>query len=348
MNISSSTYSISEIRDMLDRRDLVVNEDYQRAPRLWPSGPRSYFIDTILSEFPFPKLYFYEYLDRNRKTKREIVDGQQRVHTIVDFIEDKFKLGYASANYSGRMFSDLPEEIQTKFMGYPVTVDVIRNAEKAEILQMFRRMNAYTLPLNEAEKRHSSYFGEFKVFVNRFSDRYAALFSEWGVFTDRQIVRMADAELITEMVLALEQGTISSSNKHLADLYEKYDGAFPHADDYATKISAALDFIIANFGALRGTYMMKPFVLHSLFSAMIHNRYGLPGFQDKSQLAPIDTFAENVPAALDNLKTLAAAHESKDEGALRPYVDACSAGTNREPQRTVRVTYISRALRGNL
>ena len=36
MNISSSTYSISEVLDMMNRRDLVVNEEYQRAPRLWP------------------------------------------------------------------------------------------------------------------------------------------------------------------------------------------------------------------------------------------------------------------------------------------------------------------------
>jgi hypothetical protein len=348
MNISSSTYSISEIKDMLERRDLVVNEEYQRAPRLWPSGPRSYFIDTILCEFPFPKLYFYEFLDRNRKTKREIVDGQQRVLTIVDFVADKFRLGNASANYSGRRFSELPEEVQEKFLGYAVAVDVIRNAEKAEILQMFRRMNAYTLPLNEAEKRHSSFFGEFKGFVNRLADKYAALFSEWDVLTKRQIVRMADAELITEMALALEQGTISTSNKHLLHLYKTYDAAFPQAQEYGPRIEAALDFVIANFSPLRGSYMMKPYVLHSLFSALVHNRYGLPGFEQKTGIASIQSFTPNVDAAINGLKALASAHESKDQGDLKPYVDACSAGSNREQQRTVRVSYICRALRGEL
>ncbi|HEX9770571.1 MAG TPA: DUF262 domain-containing protein, partial [Kiloniellales bacterium] len=78
---------------MLDRRDLVVNKEYQRGSRLWPPGPRSYFIDTILENFPFPKMYFYEYLDgESRKTRREIVDGQQRVMAIVDFLQNKFAL----------------------------------------------------------------------------------------------------------------------------------------------------------------------------------------------------------------------------------------------------------------
>ena len=333
---------------MLERRDLVVNEEYQRAPRLWPSGPRSYFIDTILNEFPFPKLYFYEFLDRNRKTKREIVDGQQRVLTIVDFIADKFRLNAVSADYPGRRFSELPEEVQDQFMGYAVAVDVIRNAEKAQILQMFRRMNAYTLPLNEAEKRHSSFFGEFKGFINQLTDKYAALFSEWEVLTKRQILRMADAELLTEMVLSLQQGTISTSNKHLTQLYKDFDHEFPQAQEYGTKIEATLDFIIANLSSLRGTYMMKPFVLHSLFSALTHNKYGLPGFEEKTGIAPIQSFAPNVDTAIDGLKALASAHESKDQGDLKPYVDACSAGSNRESQRTVRVSYICRALRGEL
>jgi uncharacterized protein DUF262 len=349
MNISSSTYSISEIKDMLERRDLIVNEEYQRAPRLWPSGPRTYFIDTILSEYPFPKLYFYEYLDRNtRKTKREIVDGQQRVLTIVDFIGDKFRLGFASPRFANLRFSDLPQDLQERFLGYAVAVDVIRNAEKAEILQMFRRMNAYTLPLNEAEKRHSTFFGEFKAFINRLTDKYAALFSEWDVLTKRQIVRMADAELLTEMVLALERGTISSSNKALTDLYKTYDAHFPHAVEYGQRIEDSLDFVIGSLSPLRGSYMMKPFVVHSLFSALAHNKYGLAGFEAKSGLAPINTFTPNVEAAIDALKSLASAHESKDQGVLKPYVDACSAGSNREQQRTVRVTYICNALRGNL
>ena len=197
MNINTNNYSVLEILNMLDRRELLVNQDYQRGSGLWPDGASSYFIDTILEGFPFPKIYMYEFLDRGaRGIRREIVDGQQRIKTIQRFYNNEFALT-GDTLYVGRRFNDLDQEKQEQFLSYPVSVDVIRNATKAEILQMFRRMNAYTLPLNEAEKRHSSFEGAFKWFVNRLADALNEFFVSFGVFTNRQIVRMADAELIT-------------------------------------------------------------------------------------------------------------------------------------------------------
>jgi len=38
-------------------------------------------------------------------------------------------------------------------------------------------MNAYTLPLNAPEKRHSEFFGEFKDWVNTILDEYGSVFS---------------------------------------------------------------------------------------------------------------------------------------------------------------------------
>src|SRR5262249_15983658 len=64
MNINTNNYSVLEILNMLDRRELLVNQDYQRGSGLWPDGASSYFIDTILEGFPFPKIYMYEFLDR--------------------------------------------------------------------------------------------------------------------------------------------------------------------------------------------------------------------------------------------------------------------------------------------
>ena len=86
MNLSHTSYTIAEIRDQLSRKDLVVNPDYQRSSDIWPSNAQSYFIDTILEGYPFPKVYFYESYDEKKKLpRREIVDGQQRVTTAVSF-----------------------------------------------------------------------------------------------------------------------------------------------------------------------------------------------------------------------------------------------------------------------
>lgn len=109
MNLDSSTNSVADLREMFARKDLVVNKSYQRGAGLWPASARSYFIDTMLMDCPFPKLYFSETLDRaTRKVVREIVDGQQRFITMMDFINDKFRLTTVSKQFSGMQFSDLP------------------------------------------------------------------------------------------------------------------------------------------------------------------------------------------------------------------------------------------------
>lgn len=345
MNINTNNYSVLEIINMLDRRELLVNQEYQRGSGLWPDGASSYFIDTILEGYPFPKIYMYEFLDRTaRGIRREIVDGQQRIKTIQRFYTNDFALK-GDTRYVGQRFSDLDQEKQEQFLSYPVSVDVIRNATKAEILQMFRRMNAYTLPLNEAEKRHSSFEGAFKWFVNQLADRLNQFFVSFDVCTNRQILRMADAELITEFVLAIERGVISTSASDLRSVYKQYDDNFPQADEYRNCVTEAVNFIGAELGALRGTHMMKPYALHSLVTALIHCRFGIPQIEQQFRVPRLRRFALDPRAAGETLLALAQAHEAKEiDGQYATYVWGCLGGTNRIGRRTARVAAILRAL----
>lgn len=350
MNLDSSTYSVADLREMFGRKDLVVNKSYQRGAGLWPSSARSYFVDTMLTKFPFPKLYFSETLDRTtRKVVREIVDGQQRFTTMMDFINDKFRLTSVSKQFSGMLFSDFPEEIQLSFLAHPVPVDVIRNASKAEILEMFRRMNAYTLPLNEAEKRHAQFHGPFKWFVNRLTDDFSTTFVNFNILTNRQIVRMADAELITELVLSLESGVISSSPKLLTDLYHRNDEVFESETIYDEVIREFFGFLAQQLTDFKTSHLMKSYTIHTLFCACVHNKIGLPDPNNEIGLQPIGRFCNDIDVARDQLRELSLAHEGKDlDGAFKDYVLAVEGATTRKPSRLKRVQYLAKALRGEL
>lgn len=349
MHIANSNYSIAEIVGMLDRRELVVNTGYQRGSGIWPEGPSSYFIDTILQGFPFPKIYLFEFMDRPTRTpKKELVDGQQRIGTIKRFVNNEFAIRGESP-YAGRKFDDLDPEVQDAFMTYTVSADVIRSATRAEILQMFRRMNAYTLPLNSAEKRHSSYQGRFKWTVNQLTDHLDEFFNEYGVFTPRQIVRMSDAELISDCILAMKEGIISTSEKDLNNLYRNLDENYPSADDDYMKISSAVSYITTEFSNLRETYMMKPYALHSLVTALIHARFGIVQVGASTHTASIGSFAIDPRGSAQRLLALAQAHEAKElDGPYRSYVWGASAGTNRVGRRLARVSAILRALGVNV
>ena len=346
MNIVGNNYSVQELLDMLDRQHLTINREYQRGARLWPAGARSYFIDTILEKYPFPKLYIYEYVVRPfGKLTRELVDGQQRLLTIVDFVNGKFALSGRETKYSGLRFDELDEETRYEFLAYAVSVDVIRSADNDEILQMFRRMNAYTLPLNDAEKRHSQYHGRFKWAINKLSSDLDGFFLEFGVFTRRQIVRMADAEFLTDCVVAMERGVVSTSPSLLNGVYKEYDSTFEREDEVFGVFSEVFGFISEHFFDLRKSHMMKPYALHSLVTAMIHVRYGIPALAEQLVVDYGDRFCDDSAEASARLLALAQAHEAKEEeGPDARYVWGCLGGTNRAPRRAARIQAILAAL----
>jgi hypothetical protein len=252
MKVEEGKYSVAELVDWYRRRELVVNTEYQRGGGLWPSPAKSYFIDTILKSFPFPKVYFHERLDKETKRpRREIVDGQQRISTIVDFVDGKFALGKNARGFEGKRFNGLSEEQQDSFYSYTVSVDVIRNADRPEILQMFRRMNAFTLPLNAPEKRHSEFFGEFKDWVNTVIDEFGAVLIDWNILTSRQVVRMADAEFIADLALAIEEGIVSTSPTKLLALYKRNDETFPAREVFDERIRDVLNVVLTEFSELQ-------------------------------------------------------------------------------------------------
>jgi len=346
MKVEEGKYSVAEIVDWFNKRDLTVNTEYQRGGGLWPPSAKSYFIDTILKDFPFPKIYFHERLERDtRRPRREIVDGQQRITTIVDYINGRFALGKNAVGHEGKKFSDLSLEEQDSIYTYTISVDVIRNADRSEILQMFRRMNAYTLPLNHAEKRQSDFFGEFKDWVNTFLDRSGSIFVDWGILTSRQIVRLADAELIADLALAIDEGIVSTSPLKLNNIYKRNDTNFPERELMTQQLTEAFDCVIGEFSFLQKTFMTKSHVFHSLICALIHNKFGMKGVSNIIYMEPIGSFYTNREAAMNNLIRLAAAHEEKDSAEFNEYVQAASEGGNRATQRAIRIKWLCSALR---
>ena len=347
MRVEEGKYSIAEIVDWFRKKVLVVNSEYQRGAKLWPPAAKSYFIDTILKDYPFPKVYFHEKVDKDTKSpRREIVDGQQRIGTIVDFVDGKFALGKNAREFQGLKFPDLAEDQQDAFYSYTVSVDVIRNADRSEILQMFRRMNAYTLPLNEPEKRHSEFFGEFKDWVNTVLDEYGSMLVDWGVLTSRQVVRMADAEFISDLALALQEGIVSTSASKLRKLYRTFDSNFPLRSEWNERITAAFNAILDELSPLQETYATKAHVFHSLVCALMHNKDGLPGATEATGLSPIGEFFVDREKAVVSITRLATAHEEKDSTEFGDYIKAASEGGNRATQRIERIKWLCRALRG--
>jgi hypothetical protein len=112
------------------------------------------------------------------------------------------------------------------------------------------------------------------------------------------------------------------------------------------RVTGAFDAILTNLSDLRGTYMTKPHIFHSLICALLQNRFGLPEGEQATGTAPTGTYFADREGALISLRKLAVAHEEKDASEFGDYVRAASEGGNRAAQRSVRIKWLCEALQG--
>lgn len=343
MQVTTTTLTVAEYCGQMKDRKIVVNRDYQRSPRIWPQGARSYLIDTILSGYPVPKLTLYQKTDlKSRTTVKEIVDGQQRSLAILDFYEDKLRITSVSEDFKGNVFSDLEDAFKQKFIDYPISIDLIVGATDKEIRQMFKRFNSYTVPLNAQEKRHAVFQGQVKWFVMHLADDYDDALKTMGVFTEHQINRMADTDFFSQIAFALEKGIDSKSEPKLDSFYKSHEEHFEHADEYKARIDQAFSQILS-WQPLHNGQLMKPFIVWSMALAITHV------MQPISVLAKVFPVRKALPSfpenALVNLSMLAASLEDPTKyPELGEFVKACSETTDRITNRTIRFQWFCRAL----
>lgn len=349
MRIVPTNMTITDYCAALDRGEVVVNKEYQRSDRVWPPAARSYLIETIVLGLPLPKLSLYQVTDvKTRKSIKEIVDGQQRSRTIREFYQDKFRLSrkLETERIAGRKYSELDEEDQGCFLDYTLSIDLFVAATRDVVREVFRRMNSYTIPLNPEEHRHASFQGPFKWFINKLARDYSEALVGMGVFGEKQMVRMADTKLFTEVCHALIEGVQTTNKRMLDSLYKSRDKEFPEEDWLRAVIVGAMDVLISLEDIHRGN-LMKPHIVYSLLLALIHLAERVGALDEVSDIeAPLEIDMEE---AVAGLLALSEALEDPDSaGEAAAFAEASSSRTNVKAQRESRIDWLCHALSGQL
>lgn len=93
MIAQSAPMAVGDYCTAMVERSIVVNKEYQRNPGIWKREARSFFIESILLQYPIPKIFLYSKVDlATRRSVKEIVDGQQRSMALLDFYNNGFRL----------------------------------------------------------------------------------------------------------------------------------------------------------------------------------------------------------------------------------------------------------------
>lgn len=148
VNPPTTNLRTHSIYHLFTHDDLIVNQEYQRTS-VWGKERKRLLIDSMLRGYSIGTLFLWY---RHDKGISEILDGQQRIRTIINFIND----GFSIVLNSGRLcyYSALPEDVKDNFDNYEISVTQYRGIDEDEVRQMFLRLQE-GVPLNIPEKLNS-------------------------------------------------------------------------------------------------------------------------------------------------------------------------------------------------
>jgi hypothetical protein len=205
-------FSVASAVDMAQRGDLILRPEYQTGPR-WRSTQKAKLIDSIICGLDLPKLYFRRTQIKGEE-KYEVVDGQQRLLAISEFLNEKFTL--TSGPHKGKSFSKLAMDIRKKIQEFELHVVILTgNRWSDEVIRdLFLRLQMGT-PLNAAEKRRALP-GSFPIIVAKLANH--KLFGEnTGISENRFGYEDAVAKILH---LVLNSGRPTIVDKAIRKTYE--------------------------------------------------------------------------------------------------------------------------------
>jgi hypothetical protein len=141
--------------------DIETEDDLQRMPDLWNPIQKSRFIESLMIKLPIPMFY----LDGTLKPWR-VIDGLQRLNTIVSFLNNEFKLKsleYLDKDCEDLYFKDehFPGFLKERILNAELTAYVISPGTPEDVkYNIFQRINTGGLKLNGQEIRNAIFKGK--------------------------------------------------------------------------------------------------------------------------------------------------------------------------------------------
>lgn len=320
IDIGKTLYTVSDFVAWEKSNTLVLSPSFQRR-LVWKSGAKSFLIDTILRGLPMPIIFLRDQKTdlKTLLTKREVVDGQQRIRTILSYVypeglrnfnqqKDAFTIMRAhSKELAGLNFSELSEDLRQRILDYQFSVHVLPSSvDDREVLQIFARMNSTGVKLNDQELRNADFSGEFKTLSYEIAAEYLEAWRSWGIFTEYNIARMNEVELTSELFLLMLRGISGKTATAITNVYSQYDENFESADEVEKRFRHVFEIIESKFGkSLNVLPYKRKTLFYSLFATLYHFAYGIgtpvsqktkPAGISTAQISRIRKCAESIDA----------------------------------------------------
>ncbi len=193
-----------------------TNPDFQR-PAVWTLAQKRLLIDSVLRGFDIPKLYWRE---MNSTPKQyAVIDGQQRIRAIWEFMDNKFKLPQNADPVDGQpiancKYNELSREMTLKIHTYSLDVVIMKDMTEDEVREMFLRLqNGTSL---KAQEKRNALSGNMRDFIKHLSEQ--SFFESVPFKNSRYDHDLVAAQLTC---LEIEPEITNIQNKNLNRMYEE-------------------------------------------------------------------------------------------------------------------------------
>lgn len=332
-------HPIAWFNDLHNRGLLDLDPPYQRRS-VWNDQYREYFIETVLLNYPAPPLFLHEDIDAEGLARYSVVDGKQRLLTILDFARSEFPVGDNASieRLQGRLFSDFDDSARTRFWRYQLPVEFLPYTDEGTLKNIFDRLNRNVARLTRQELRHAKLSGQFASSAEAMADVMAEeLPKDFPHIARASRRQMRDVELVAQLLLLAEKGPQSLSQDDLDAAYSERDSTWDSRSRTERRFRTAMQ-------AIASIVEEDP----SLASSRLRNQadfYSLVG-------AILDVQAEKqLPEPGDSAKRLAkfiavATDEVRREkhGDALAYYEAARSASNDLRQRTTRIQALKKAI----
>jgi hypothetical protein len=188
---------VETLHGWVKRGKLNLQPDFQRY-FVWNKSKASRLIESLLLDIPIPVIYVAE----EQNNTYSVIDGQQRLTSICEFINGKFPDGQefrlsslqVMTEVNRKFFKDLSPDLQEKILGYVIRVIVIEKDSDTDVkFEMFERLNLGAEKLNDQELRNCIYRGNYNELLRELAQNQYIL-KVMGSTTPHP--RMMDRQLI--------------------------------------------------------------------------------------------------------------------------------------------------------
>lgn len=190
IQVAQKMITVFQVEYWISNNLLDLQPEYQRN-LVWDAQRKSLLIESLLLRIPIPAFY----LDEKKDGKKSVIDGLQRLSTIHDFLNDKFrlkKLQYLSS-CEDRTFSELDNKYKNYILDTTLSINVLgEQCPKMVKFDVFRRVNTGGLPLNSQEIRNIMAEPNVRTLLKKMSSNEYFIKATLGGIND---VRMGAQEL---------------------------------------------------------------------------------------------------------------------------------------------------------